>query len=142
MGIFQCQVCGCSSNTADGWFHSRYSESLNKPEDIGIAKCSVCAPQTFPSGEDNKKFDGTWKSLHPRRFLPHGEFFTNEDGNIEHVISGLIGNEAYKVYARDEMYPKEMDVYPVPPNPRYVEAKKNKPSKGRVKKDKQKARRK
>tara|TARA_B100001057_G_scaffold463613_1_gene517879 strand:+ start:97489 stop:97860 length:372 start_codon:yes stop_codon:yes gene_type:complete len=119
MSIFQCQVCGCAENTACGWFHTRFNERLNKPEDLGIAKCSACGPQTYPSGDDNKNFNGEWHGRFKRRFLPHGEFFTNEQGNIEHVHSGLIGNEAYEVYGADVMYPKVQAIYPVPANPRF-----------------------
>lgn len=125
MSIFQCQVCGCAENTACGWYHSRFSESLNKPEDIGVAKCSACGPSTFPDGTNNERI-GKWHNRFKRRFLPHGEFFTNENGNIEHVHSGLVGNEVYEVYGADVMYPKIQEIYPVPNNPRFEKKPKKK----------------
>ena len=142
MSIYQCQVCGCAENTALGWYHCRHMENLNKPEDLGIAKCSACAPTEYPSGEKHKEFNGEWHGEYKRNFLPHGEFFINEVGNLEHLHTGLIGNKAYEEFGRDTMYPKEMDVYPPCINPRAKKAAKaNRPSKGRIKKDKQKARR-
>lgn len=97
---------------------------MNKPEDLGVAKCSACAPLEYPSGEKHKEFNGEWHGRYKRNFLPHGEFFVNEQGNIEHVGTGLIGNKAYEEFGRDEMYPKEMDVYPPAVNPRAKAARK------------------
>ena len=142
MSIFQCQVCGCAENTSCGWYHCRDMMDMNKPEDIGIAKCSACAPQKYVSGEDNKEFNGQWHGMWTRYFLPHGEFFINEVGNLEHGETGLVGNVAYEKFGKDSEYPKEQEVYPPCPNPRRKPPSKTKgSSKGRLKKDKQKERR-
>lgn len=81
---------------------------------MGIAKCSACAPTEYPSGEKHREFNGEWHRRFKRTFLPHGEFFTNQQGNLEHSKTGLIGNQAYEVFGKDTMYPKSKDieVYP------------------------------
>ena len=101
MSIYQCDDCGCAENTACGWFHSRNSKTLNKPEDVGKKLCSACATTEWPSGDAKKDFDGTWHNKFKRTFLPHGEFFTNQQGNLQHTESGLIGGEAYSKYGSD-----------------------------------------
>tara|TARA_B100000767_G_C19558103_1_gene447870 strand:- start:151 stop:510 length:360 start_codon:yes stop_codon:yes gene_type:complete len=113
VSIFQCQVCGCAENTATGWYHAKDIPKLNKPEDLGIAKCSACTPQVYIDGTPNKKFNGEWHGKFKRHFLPHGEFFTNSTGNLEHNITGLAGHDAYMGFGRDVMYPKDTEVYPL-----------------------------
>lgn len=106
MSIYQCDDCGCSENTACGWYHARNNERLTPINYLGKALCSACAPTKWPNGEHNNFFTKEWHGLFDRTFLPHGEFKTNGDGNIEHIKSGLIGNEAYKKFGRTEPYPK------------------------------------
>jgi hypothetical protein len=109
---------------------------------MGIAKCSACADTHYPSGEPNNEFNGEWHGQWKRNFLPHGEFFINEVGNLEHGETGLIGNLAYEKFGRDTPYPKEQEVYPPCANPRFVALPKQKgASKGRIKKDAQRRRR-
>ena len=50
------------------------------------------------------RFNGEWHRRFKRRYLPKGEFFTNDKGNIEHIKSGLVGNEAYDEYGSDSEY--------------------------------------
>lgn len=104
MSIYQCDSCGCAENTALGWYHPRTSVRLNKPEEIGRKLCSACALTEYPSGESRKKFNGTWHCKFKRTFLPKGEFFTNEQGDLEHIKSGLIGDKVYKKYGREKEY--------------------------------------
>jgi hypothetical protein len=105
MSVFQCIECGCAENTAFGWFHPRFNKRLTKPENIGKALCSACAPETFLSGEPTK-FNGQWHAKFDRTFLPHGEFIQDGNGNIEHELTGLVGNEAYVIFGKTEPYPK------------------------------------
>jgi len=49
--------------------------------------------------------DGTWHGMFPRIFLPHGMFITNGQGMVEHIETGISGNEAYKLYGKSEEYP-------------------------------------
>lgn len=106
MSIFQCENCGCAENTSCGWYHCRNIESLTPKEFLGKALCSACAPIKLADGESNKEFNNEWHGLFKRTFLPHGEFKINGQGSIEHVESGLVGNEAYKKFGRDKEYPK------------------------------------
>ena len=80
-------------------FHCRNSERLMHKLDLGKKLCSACVSGTFASGEPNKY--GKWHNRFKRTYLPKGEFITNDQGNIEHIKSGLIGNEAYKKYGSD-----------------------------------------
>ena len=104
MSIYQCDKCGCAENTACGWYHSRDSKRLNKPEDIGDKLCSACAVTTWPDGSDRESFNGKWHNRFERTYLPKGEFFTNQMGNIQHMESGLVGNDAYAKYGSDKEY--------------------------------------
>jgi hypothetical protein len=103
VGIFQCCKCGCAENTACGWYNSRNSKRLTTEEDRGKPFCSACAPQEFPSGQPTK-FNGKWHNIFKRTFLPLGEFKKNLDGNLEHIETGLVGNEAYAKFGRDTPY--------------------------------------
>lgn len=103
MSIFQCQECGCAENTALGWFHCRNRKNLNTEKSLGVALCSACAPTQYPNGEETK-FNGKWHNRFKRTFLPKNMFFTNQDGNIEHKESGLVGNKAYEAYGQDTEY--------------------------------------
>ena len=105
MSIFQCEECGCAENTACGWYQSRNSERVTPKEFLGRKLCSACAPTEYPSGKSNG-FNNTWHGKFKRTFLPHKEFKTNDNGNIEHIESGLIGNVAYSVYGSDTEYHK------------------------------------
>lgn len=107
MSIFQCQRCGCAENTATGWFHSarkneEWFDGYAKDEKV----CSACAPTHYKDGRPLKKFPNGWHGYFKRTFLPHGMFFTNDSGMLEHVETGLIGNAAYDRYGRDEEYPR------------------------------------
>jgi len=96
MSIYQCDNCGCAENTSLGAYHSRNSERLTPAGFLGKKLCSACAPTTFANGKANDRFNGLWHGRFKRVFLPKGEFFTNNQGNIEHISSGLIGNDAYR----------------------------------------------
>ncbi len=106
MSIFQCDECGCAENTATGWYHCRNMERLTATDKLGLALCSVCAPLEFPSGEKIEGFNGQWHGHFKQTFLPHGEFFTNQVGNLEHKKTGLVGDKAYKAFGSDKPYPK------------------------------------
>ena len=103
MSVYQCFNCGCAENTALGWFHSRFSKRIAPTDILGQALCSACAPLNYKSGEPIKKFNGEWHGQFERTFLPRGEFKTNSHGNIEHIETGIIGDEAYKVYGSDRI---------------------------------------
>lgn len=107
MSIFQCEECGCAENTACGWYHSRNSKRLNKPEDIGRALCSACAKTKWKDGSDRKGFTGVWHGLFERTYLPRGKFKTNQQGNLEHIESGLVGGAAYEAYGSDKPHIKD-----------------------------------
>jgi hypothetical protein len=113
MSIFQCENCGCAENTAcseQGFkmmselFDWSYNPSLE-----GKLLCRACGPTHYKGGSKMKADHwgeyGVWHNRFERRYLPRGEFKTNNQGNLEHIESGLIGNEAYKQFARSEPYP-------------------------------------
>lgn len=106
MSIYQCDKCGCAENTALGWFHSRNNTRLARQEVLGQKLCSACAPLNYPDGTRIKEFNGEWHNKFNRVYLPHGMFITNDKGNIEHINSGLIGNEVYEKYGLTKEYNK------------------------------------
>ena len=104
MSIYQCDKCGCAENTSLGAYHSRNSKNVTPVKFLGMKLCSACAPRFFAGGSENMRFNGEWHGRFKRRYLPKGEFFTNDKGNIEHIKSGLAGNEAYAEYGSDSEY--------------------------------------
>lgn len=106
MSIYQCDNCGCAENTALGWYHCRNSQRLTKAKYLGKKLCSVCAPTEYPSGESINNMNGEWHGHFERTFLPHGSCFTNEQGNLQHIDSGLVGSEIYSKYGKDDEYAK------------------------------------
>ncbi len=106
MSIFQCDKCGCAENTACGWYHCKDSKRLTPKEILGMKLCSACAPQFYANGVEPTEFNGEWHNQFKRTFLPHGEFKTNREGNIEHISSGLVGGIAYATYGSDTPYTK------------------------------------
>ena len=108
MGIFQCVECGCTENTATGWYHSRFSKRLTRKEDYGKALCSVCAPTSYPDGTPTK-FTGVWHRRFKRTFFLKGTVKKNDEGNLEHIETGLTGNELYERYGSDTPFPIEPD---------------------------------
>lgn len=103
MSIFQCVKCGCAENTACGWYHSRNSERVTPKEFLGKALCSACAPKSYTSGEPTK-FNGIWHGRFDQTFLPMNSCFTNQQGNLEHAETGLIGNTLYEKFGRSKSY--------------------------------------
>jgi len=81
-------------------------QDITPKEFLGKALCSACAPTKYASGESNKEFNNTWHKQFSRTFLPHGKFKTNNQGNIEHIESGLVGSKAYEKYGSDTEYDK------------------------------------
>lgn len=104
MSIFQCDECGCADNTATGWYNSKNSKRICPVEILGKALCCVCAPTKYKSGELIKKFNNTWHNKFKRHFLPMNSFFINSVGNLEHIDTGLVGNELYDKFGKDESY--------------------------------------
>lgn len=104
MSLFQCQVCGCAENTACasqgfiGYFEKLFDWSY-APERKGLRLCSVCGPIKYSKGEDTEY--GKWHNRFPRHFLPKDEFFTNGQGNLEHLATGStdITDMAYNKFA-------------------------------------------
>jgi len=97
MPIFQCQQCGCAENSALGWYNNRNKERLTVKEHLGKALCSACAPRKFPDGSPTK-FNGKWHNSFERTFLPLNLFKTNEEGKLEHIETGEVGNVCYEKY--------------------------------------------
>ena len=92
MSIFQCIKCGVAENTALGLYHNVRRNEVhfdNVPNDMVL--CCVCAPTHYRN----------------RTFLPKGMCFTNDQGNLEHILDHTSGNELYQLHGRDEEYPDE-----------------------------------
>ena len=105
MSIFQCQRCGSSENTALGLYHSRHrNERYFDGLENGTALCSACAPTHYKDGSCSS-FNGEWHNRFTRHFLPKGCCFTNNEGNLEHRETGLVGNKLYETLGKVEEYP-------------------------------------
>ena len=117
MSIFQCQNCGCAENTAcsnQGFVEFSAQGNLYDwsyaPDRKGLLLCRACGPTKYASGklmgdcESWGKY-GEWHNRFERRYLPLGSCFTNDDGNLEHKETGLVGNELYRKLAKSEPYP-------------------------------------
>jgi hypothetical protein len=100
MSLFQCDKCGCLDNTACGGNyhlrHRRNEDWYGIPN--GVALCCACTPSHTLDGELVNKRAGKWHNEFDRVFLPKGEFFTNNDGNLEHKETGLLSDEFVKEY--------------------------------------------
>lgn len=83
MSLFQCEECGCCDNTATSgyWFRN---DKGNPCE--GRKLCAACDPSI-----------GKWHGVFKQRFLPKGEFHTNQQGNLEHTESGSIDICAFEM---------------------------------------------
>lgn len=107
MSIFQCIKCGVAENTALGLYHNVRRNEVhfdNVPNDMIL--CCVCAPTHYRNGKPTK-FTGQWHDRFHRTFLPKGMCFTNDQGNLEHILDHTSGNELYQLHGRDEEYPDE-----------------------------------
>lgn len=123
MSLFQCSKCGCIDNTVtsrhgyEGIYRlipedvlKSYREVLKlKPEDNFGIYCCVCSPIWFdengkygigPKPEiDIKLYE--WHNIFPRRFLPLGEWITDEEtGNLKHKTTGE--KNYYKYIIKEE----------------------------------------
>ncbi len=86
MSIFQCQQCGCAENTAtSNW-------AVNVCEGRPVV-CSVCDHEI-----------GLWHGEFKRVYLPKGSCFTNGEGNLQHIESGLTGSKLYAAYGSDKEF--------------------------------------
>lgn len=131
MSLFQCTKCGCLENTAATggyWVYGlpkdveeSYRKVLNLPDHMPWGKyCSVCNPLWFdargnygkgprPIGyaESNKKDFlqsgnlGVWHGRFERIFLPKGQFYTNNEGNLAHVRTHDTKVDKYKLPEED-----------------------------------------
>lgn len=102
MSLFQCEHCGCCENTAlssQGFrgFFERLFDWRYAPERKGMQLCSACGPAHYRDGQCARF--GCWHDAFPRVFLPKGEFFTNDRGNLE---NRLTGSENFRSYALKE----------------------------------------
>lgn len=104
MSIFQCENCGCAENTALGWYHSRDNDRLTVKEQLGKKLCCVCTSQYYPSGEKKDRYNGKWHGQFKRVFLPKNTCFTNGEGNLQHIESGLTGSKLYAAYGSDKEF--------------------------------------
>lgn len=91
MSLFQCQNCGCCENTAlasQGFvgIFERFFDWSYAPERRGLLLCSCCGPLKYKDGKSTEY--GKWHNRFPRTMLPVGKFFTNSQGNLEHVDTG------------------------------------------------------
>ena len=98
MSLFQCEVCGCSENTAlscqgVGEYMAKYFKWDGMEDRKGKKLCSACAPAFYESGKPSEL--GVWHGQFKRVFLPLGMFKTNGVGNLEHIETG---EENYKKY--------------------------------------------
>lgn len=99
MSLFQCEHCGCCENTAcaaQGFkpsFMRKLFDWSYAPEREGKYLCSACGPTHYRNGEKTEY--GVWHDEFKRRFLPMGEFKTNDRGNLEHIEHG---NEDFVIY--------------------------------------------
>ena len=99
MSIFQCDNCGCSDNTACGNnYHSRYNNKEWFGIENGVKLCTACTPRYMLNGEVFDERAGKWHDEWKRVFLPKGEFYTNEEGNLEHKKTGLSELEFIKKF--------------------------------------------
>lgn len=105
MSIFQCTRCGVAENSALGVYNSRHRNSrfFSGVED-GEALCCMCAPSTYKDGSPTK-YTGQWHNRFTRHFLPKKSCFTNNEGNLEHRETGLVGNKLYETLGKVEEYP-------------------------------------
>ena len=99
MSIFQCDKCGCSDNTACGNnYHTRYNNEKWFGIKKGLKLCTACTPSHTLDGQLVDERSGKWHNEWQRVFLPKGEFFTNQEGNLEHKETGLSEFEFIKKY--------------------------------------------
>jgi len=89
MSLIQCENCGCVENTALTsccmWGPPSLQDIFNwegKEHLKGKKLCSACAPEKFTDGTDTDL--GKWHDEFERKFLPLGEFETDEVGNLRH----------------------------------------------------------
>jgi len=109
VAVFQCDQCGVAENSALGVYNSRHRNSrfFSDVKD-GEALCCMCAPFTYKDGSPTK-YTGQWHNRFKRHYLPKGTCFTNENGNLEHTETGLIGTALYKALGRPTPYPDKTD---------------------------------
>lgn len=107
MSVFQCENCGCAENTAlsfqgfNGVFEDEFDWEY-APERRGKKLCSLCGPTLFSDGTASDK--GVWHNRFPYRLLPKGKFFTNSQGNLEHIETG---ETDYVKYTLNPVPPQE-----------------------------------
>lgn len=99
MSIFQCDECGCLDNAACGGnYHSRHHNEEWHGVPNGMKLCCACTPSHSLKGTLICDRAGKWHNEFDRVFLPKGEFFTNDDGNLEHKETGLLSGDFVKEY--------------------------------------------
>ncbi|MCO8166897.1 hypothetical protein NJC40_03770 [Pseudomonas sp. 21LCFQ02] len=77
MSLFQCYACGCRENTATSNFAlRRVAGQWRGVPSLPWMLCSACDPDI-----------GRWHGEFERVFLPKGEFCTNAQGNLEHIVT-------------------------------------------------------
>ena len=109
MSLFQCDHCGCCENTALAlqgcdMFSEDFDWSTAEAES-GDKCCSACAPSRFVDGSATGL--GKWHDEFDRVYLPKKTFFTNKQGNLEHIHSG---KTSFKDYALDSEQRKSTEL--------------------------------
>ncbi len=108
MPLFQCENCGCaeSSVLSNGYalgFREIYDwEQINDRRQKKL--CSACMPRRFTDGFETGY--GTWHEVFERIFLEPGKWKTNEDGNLQHVITGCTNYQKNRKAKPPEPLPK------------------------------------
>lgn len=96
MSLFQCENCGCVENTACSSAGFKHMQSLYRWDGIehlkGKMLCSACGPTKYSDGVPTKF--GKWHDRFKRKYIPIGEFVTNNVGNLVHKDTG----ECYTKY--------------------------------------------
>lgn len=110
MSVFQCDQCGCRDNTAGG---SNYHIRRHNQEWFGIPDglklCCACTPSHTLDGRLVDERSGYWSSSFKRLFLPKGEFFTNNQGNLEHRETGLLSSDFIEKYPERISFDRPVD---------------------------------
>lgn len=108
MSLFQCDVCGCCENTAlSGQGCYGYAEVFYDwtgfEDRKGKMLCSACAPTRYSQEDGGGPTEyGEWHGHFERVYLPMGEFFTNDRGNLEHRATKREDFRAFAIPAPGE----------------------------------------
>ena len=62
----------------------------------GRRLCSACGPTHYRDGKRTEF--GKWHGVFSRDIFPIGEFFTNDEGSLQHRDTGLLSGKFAKQY--------------------------------------------